>query len=497
MKAVLRLWLFVCMSAGLLASGSIQPTVLTGPAAPGPEKHLPSPQSPASLTRYKTLSGLDFRPLDSSISYALTENGSLYPVSPSTGPQFTASLDLPGGASVTDITFYFVDNATPDIQFRASFFNPSNGNSFDACNITTFGFPRLTTIQAISFSASSGSFVIDNSNYSYQLLINFSAFDGSQALYGARITYTEPDVPVPDQDVTFVGIDFRPTSSGLKYNSNGMNLYATTLCAGCSFIAPLNLPQSTLVTGIDYIVVDNNDTYNLTLQVNRFNPQTGELTVLASAATSGGPQTTPQTVSVSGNLFIIDNTTYSYAISIQTFMTSMEHQIVGVRVHFTPGPAANFQEHTYAGYEFQANLSNVDFDNLGGAIFPEANGQAGPFTLNLDLPDGDVVYSLVFYFKKTSGATGNLTFSAKSWIPGLGTWELLETGGTGSYSAGDSVAGLSFAATVALLGTMDTQAENLRLGATPSAGDPHLMLYGAQVQYFSPTETFLPLIQQN
>jgi len=301
-----------------------------------------------------------------------------------------------------------------------------------------------------------------------------------------------------DDHVTFVGTDFHPTTSEINFVSSGTNIYCTAGSSTCSFIAPLYLPQGSQITEIDYYVVDNNSNYDLAMQVNRFNPQTGNLSFLGVGSTIGYTSSDDiLTITKTGSpLFTIDNTTQDYVVLIQPTMTSMEQRIVGARVHYTPGVAKNFQVHTFAGYDFQANISKVEYGTLGGAIFPEEGGSAGPFTANLDLPDGDVIYKLTFYYKKLTGTSGNLTLAVKSYHPGEGTGNVLQSYNTNAIPAGDSLNQLSFVGTVATLGKMDTQAINLWLVVTPSAADEHLILYGAQVQFFFPSENFVAFIQQ-
>jgi hypothetical protein len=493
MKAVVSLFLFTCLSAGLLAE----------PAAAVPPATLPAHNifypHPAAITLYKTYSSLDFHPASSSIAYTLGSDGSLYPDSTSSA-QFSARLDLPSGASVSEVDFYFYDNASPaDIQFKISTYDPT-GSSFDKGTITSTG--CLSSIQMVSLSFENFPVPIQNDTYSYQLLVIFNAAGGLQKLYGATVAYTDSGSPVQDDHLTFVGTDFHPATSNMTYDSNSISSSTRVFCSSgsppCSFLAPIYLPQGSQVTEVDYYVVNNNSSNNLTMQINDFNPLTNNLAAWGAASTAGKPVSdNVLTIVITGNpLFTVDNTTRGYAVSIQPTMISMEQQVVGARIHFTPGPASNFRSRTLAGYDFQPNLSKVEFSTQGGTIFPQDDQPTGTFTANLDLPDGNVVYQLTVYFKKLSGTTDNFSLAVKSYSPGSGSGAVLQSANTNGYTTGITLRTLIFPGTVAKLGKMDAQDSNWRLEVTPSAADDRLVLYGAQVQYFFPAQTFMPSIKK-
>lgn len=74
----------------------------------------------APVTAYKTLSGLDFHPVDSDMTYS-SVNGGLYSVALLANYGFSAALNLPSGSTVTGITFFVVDNAdTAAIELSVS-----------------------------------------------------------------------------------------------------------------------------------------------------------------------------------------------------------------------------------------------------------------------------------------------------------------------------------------------------------------------------------------
>ncbi len=490
MKTIVSLFMLVCLSAGLVAG----PVAGFHPAALPGEEHI-IPQA-GTVTRYMTISGLDFRPSVPTNLYTLTGSGSIYP--DSVPAQFSARVDLPDDASVTDVTFFFVDNnPSANMTFMFKKDSPSADISLDIwqpVSNTSSG----SQLQSISLCPPICNPVfIGTGTYSYHLQVDFSAAGSAQVLYGARSTYTEPAVPVPDNNLTLVGTDFLPMSSQTNFDTEGMRVFCPGNLSFCSFIAPIFLPQGSQIIEIVYYVVDNSSAKNLDLHLISFNPLAESLALLNDSSTASLPASIdPQSLTVSGNpLATIDNSTRSYAIVIQPTVASMEQQIVGVHIHYTPGTASNFRARTLAGYDFAPNLSKVDYNIQGGMIFPQDAGSIGPLTANLDLPDGNVVYSLTMYYKKLIGASGNFTFAVKSYHPADGDADVLQSYNTNTVQPGDALQQLSFIGTIAGLGKMDTRNTSLRLEVTPSAPEDNLVLYGARVQYYSPTGIYLPVIK--
>ena len=121
MKTALRIALTFCLAAGLFAFPSQAladdppPTefqMIEGVPA-GTEGYEQSadvvPLADSPTAYYKTLTGLDFYPTDSDMTYSST-NGGLYALALVPGWGYYAAFTLPNGASVTGITFLVVDN---------------------------------------------------------------------------------------------------------------------------------------------------------------------------------------------------------------------------------------------------------------------------------------------------------------------------------------------------------------------------------------------------
>ena len=153
MKTTFRFTLIICLAASLFAfplnvladdsppanppSYGIQ--LVDGvPVAPAGDV-LPAGDAPLAVSSdsyYKTLTGLDFHPTHSDMTYSST-NGGLFALALVTSYGYSAAYNLPTGATVTGITFFVVDsNTDTDISLGAYRYNPATGNS-QALNTTS------------------------------------------------------------------------------------------------------------------------------------------------------------------------------------------------------------------------------------------------------------------------------------------------------------------------------------------------------------------------
>ncbi len=235
MKTTLRFILIVCLAACLFAFPS---------------------NTPAAVTNYLTLTGLDFHPTSSDLKYSST-NGGIYATDLVDGFGFYAAYHLPTGSSVTGIEFFFIDNSgEEDIALAAYRYTPSTNSSYAISSTTTTG--ASSSMRSISLS-SGLPFTISNSINAYRLRVEFNAAAETQKLYGARITYTLPEEPPSTDYVTMAGADLRSSSSNMTYAAMGGTLYATAIESSHYFHKRLDLPQGATITRVDWYVIDNHE----------------------------------------------------------------------------------------------------------------------------------------------------------------------------------------------------------------------------------------------
>lgn len=101
--------------------------------------------------------------------------------------------------------------------------------------------------------------------------------------------------------------------------------------------APVSLPDSAVVTEVEFYVYDNSSTYEVSGELRRQTFGASGTTIMASTAGSGTtatPATTSLTDSTIGNS-TIDNSSYSYYLKFNTKENNSNLRIYGVRITYT------------------------------------------------------------------------------------------------------------------------------------------------------------------
>ncbi len=158
------------------AAGSTKPAlVVTGTT------HLEGALTWQPLTSTITIMPIDFRPESNTVPYTLG-GYSLYTTAAG-GARFFASLPLPNGATVTQVTFYWSDLSTSDATLTLYRDNPTG-----IMNTMTTLYTTGNTSHSSSTSTSISYAVVDNSQYGYY----FDLFlpDSSIDVYEIFVEYT-------------------------------------------------------------------------------------------------------------------------------------------------------------------------------------------------------------------------------------------------------------------------------------------------------------------
>jgi hypothetical protein len=155
------------------------------------------PAQATSATYYQTYLWRDFQPFQSSVNVSFTGDNAdrrLYIVSGA--GEVTTRLQLPQGAQVTEVTYYYFDNtpAPQDLGMVISRESLATGQSAGFGSIA----PTVTSTTMMSATLIiSPALVIDNSQYSYEIYAGFYATTPNLGFRGARIGYTVPTVWLP------------------------------------------------------------------------------------------------------------------------------------------------------------------------------------------------------------------------------------------------------------------------------------------------------------
>ena len=503
MRTILRLSLVLCLAASLFAfpahtvASDFAPDdappdgfqFVEGVPVPPVENEEPAEESPravAAVTRYLTLTGLDFHPTDSDMGYS-SVNGGLYATALVPGYGFYAACQLPYGSSVTGITFFVIDNEElVDISLAAWRYTPSTDSLYAISSETTTD--SSASIQAIDLVGGLP-FTISNSTYAYRLRVEFTATGQSQILYGARISYTPPEVLPPTDYITLAGADFHSNSSNMTFAAQGGTLYATAIDPTYTFQTRLDLPQGATITQVTWYVIDNHAS-NFYMSLKTHRPSDDSVTTPASV-TSSDPspnlQTFNEVISTT-----VDNSTRSYYISFLPEAASSDLRIVGARIRYTQpdSPELTSTVKTFSGVHFASSGSDLTYRALGAKLYALGLATNRSFQVSLNLPSGVHIHKITFYFVDDS--VDDLALFGRYYYPTSGSYSDRVSGS--SYGDLAGVRTFTFSDISIVMGVLDSYDMVSRLRVSPGAASDELLLVGATVEYLVP-RVYLPLVE--
>jgi hypothetical protein len=449
------------------------PAALAGPVAPGD-------------THYLSLTGLDFHPVSSDMTYS-EMNGGVYALAVVPGSGFFASYHLPDGSTVTAITFYVYDaSTTNNIELGAYAYNPATNNSVTLGAASSTG--DSGSMQVIDLSLASGSFTIANGTNAYRLRVGITEAGADlQVVFGARISYSLPLVPSATDYVTLAGADMRSSSSNMTYTNVGGMVYATAFAASNRFMKRLDLPQGAVIDQVEWFVIDNSDTDYLDLALYAHRLLDNSVTIPADSTTNGATTSEDIQNFTDTPSITIDNALRAYTIAFLPTAATINLFVAGARVRYTPPETPTFgtQVKSYSGAHFLPSSSSLTYQALDSALYELATASGRSFQLILGLPSTSRIDRVTFFFVDESFA--DFIFGARLNYPALGGYIPL-----GSISSSESSTDLR-TVTLESLGPVDTatQVPLLRV-LCGEAGEVNLLV-GAQVEYSFPT-IFLPLV---
>lgn len=179
--------LAVGASPALADDSTATPTPSMSIAKPG-QQGLVKPNSVTTPgTNYKIYMGSDFKPVASSYGYDHVNFTGIYATS-SIG-YFSATLDLPQQAKITEVEFYTVHNTSGSAQFILSLAVPSAGVQYPYVYETLTA--TSSNVATVSLTGSfSGIPKVDNTYYRVVLFWLPTGTGSNEVLYGARVGYT-------------------------------------------------------------------------------------------------------------------------------------------------------------------------------------------------------------------------------------------------------------------------------------------------------------------
>jgi hypothetical protein len=153
-----------------------------------------APQITCSGCLRKVYGPMRFLPMRSELTYVMM-GGALEATALATGWGFTTPLDLPNGATVQQVTFYYVDNSsTADMVFTVYKYDTNNlgwGYTSIAAGASS---GASTSVNVLTLSTP---FVIDSGQNDYELYVEPYATGNAQRFWGAVVWYTVPAAYLP------------------------------------------------------------------------------------------------------------------------------------------------------------------------------------------------------------------------------------------------------------------------------------------------------------
>lgn len=201
-------------------------SALAGPVVAqqdGPPPPVEKPEFGTAGTSSVRLTAYDFSGFES-VPYASTSGSSIgrYPTSPMS---FAAGVHVPGGTNITRIELDYCDNNASGFHVLMNLWQCDNQgqNCVAVSNVLT------SSSNGCAFVAQSGLAVhVDNYHDMYRLAVDFGAFDGTNVLTGAIVSYQLQVSPAPGA-ASFLDV---PTSDpAFQYIEA---LFASGITAGCS-----------------------------------------------------------------------------------------------------------------------------------------------------------------------------------------------------------------------------------------------------------------------
>jgi hypothetical protein len=412
---------------------------------------------------------------------------------------FYAPVQLPQGAVISKMTYYFKDPGA-----GTAFARLERATHFTLGSITVAGLSS-TDLFPPSYGVTSTSFfspqpVIDNSQYTY--FIQLELPPGGQVWgSGVELEYTLPIQPVAPGKLNVPPAAFSPFEDGYSFILGGDRFWYYAGPGGSQsngwYLAPVNFPDGAIVTSVAFYWhrIDASVVATAHLQRSRLGFDTyQDMAVVSSAAGSGSfiSQTTDTTIDSP----LIDNTQYSYwvvmdipaATNPANGVVEVQDVVIEYQLPTSPHnqlsiPAAGVR--TYEnGYDFQDHGRHlIHASSPGGGT---ANGW---YLTPLQLPDGASIADLKLYAYVNTSQAGVVRMQRTEW--GIANYQDLAFISTGTGDLGNKV----FSTSSITGGPVD----NSRFGYwllwdLPANSLPDVNVQGQAVQISFGGRVYIPLI---
>jgi hypothetical protein len=412
-------------------------------------KTIAAPNLPeaALTTSYLSLPAAAFTPQDSTFVYE--NHGRYLRHSSQSGLDnfgaYYAAVELPQGATITQMTFYFKDEGVGQTSAElvsCSLLSVCTQMAYlQSYDVWSPGWGSVTTT---SFGASP---TIDNDSHTYSIYMDVP-IGGAVWGGGVDLAYTLPSAPATVQKVTVPPPAFSPFEDGYTFYVSGSALVhkygpGTTNARGW-YLAPLHLPDGAAVTEMDFTW---SRTSNVTATATALLQRThlGQDTYENMASTSSDPGAgafvgTSSTANITNNL--INNQLYAYWVLVDLPAVNFSNSYVDAR-----GIEIKYQMFAISHDRMAVPLAGLrffedgyDYQDHGRHLIhtygPNSSLTEGWYYSPLDLPNGASIENLTLYYYKNTATAG--TVKLQRTLLGGGNWEDLATLSTGTSSGSGS-----------------------------------------------------------
>lgn len=459
-----------------------------------------NPQSSENQVHHLSITASSFTPTRGYYNYENHGRYLKYYDNPSDSEPavFLAPIQLPQGAVITKMTFYFKDPGAGTAYARLTRATHYQiGSIFLASLSSTDLFPpSLGDSSTSTFSLVP---VIDNSLHYFFIQIELPP-GGLVWAYGVELEYTLPLQPVSPGKITIPPAAFSPYEDGYDFLiGERMWHYWGPEASQTNgwYLAPLYLPDGAVVKKMTFYWhrIDASVVATVHLQRTRLGYDTYQDLAVANSLAGVGDfysSTTDSTI----NPPLIDNSQYAYWLIVDLpAVTNPANGVVelqDVEIEYELPQATGYLDSVPAA-GFRGFEDGYDYQNHGRHLFhaqSPGGGTANGWYLNaLNLPDGHNISTLSFYAYVNSTQPGALKLQRTEW--GTGNYEDLAVIVTGTGNLGNS----KFTTNTIMAGPID----NSRYGYwlfwdLPSNSIPGVEINGQAVQISSGFGINLPLI---
>jgi hypothetical protein len=347
------------------------------------------------------------------------------------GGIYQAAVFMPNSATVTRVTFYFMDNLAAQ---NAYFYLTRAGNADNSVdNLASL----VSNDSASSVSTTAFSYPIIN-NFTYMYYLTYVAPYSSSpdtsnvSLYGVKIEYSLPLFAPATDYRSLPAAGFIPYSGDYWYANRGreLNFMNESGLGTGDFQAPLFLPDRANIHDATFYYFDNHVSKGGEAHLNSTD-LAGGWPELGSFFTSGSPGYSHDSHSFS---YEINNATNAYWTFFRLPSSSSEVMGKSLVVSFSYPTTFSILDHiSVPAGAFVPEREAQDYENHG-RFLKHFGGTDNIYVAPITLPQGERIKRMTFYYDQIGAGHAYALLQASLFNNMTWTLASIESGGTGFTS---------------------------------------------------------------